>query len=518
MGARTAEPRRPRSEQGDLFVDSPRSFHLPRHGEKRIGVVDVGSNSVRMVVFEGGRRCPAVVFNERVLCGLGARLATTGALDIEGKGRALRALRRFASLAPGLGVGALAGVATAALRDAEDGPSFRDEIEAETGIRLEIASGEHEARLAALGVIFGDPRTRGIVVDLGGASMELCPVAEGRTAPGVTTPLGPQRFEANDGAARKTRRAIDRELEPLVSKFESCSNRLWLVGGAWRALAKVEMARTDYPMGIIHEFRVSPEAAQDLARFVRRVSPSDLAELPGVSSARVGVLAHAGRLLEGLIKHFNPEEIIISGFGLREGVCYQYLPPHLRDEDPLLSTCRGQERSRARAPGFGAELSEWLKAAFPAENEEEARLIAAACFLSDICWRAHPDYRAPSCLEAVTRNNLSSARHEGRAYIGAALLTRYKGGRKALSVESSLSVLPAQSVERAVRLGALMRLGCTISGATPGVLPHCPLSIENDALVLSPEDDSGVAVGEEVEKRLAQAARSMELTWFVRPA
>ena len=191
--------------QGDLFAGQPRSFHLPRPDDDRIGVVDVGSNSVRMVVFEGGRRCPAMVFNEKIMCGLGAELAETGRLSPSGRVRAMRALTRFVTLAPGLRIGALAAVATAAVREAADGAEFRDEVARETGIRLPIATGEDEARLAAQGVLFGNPAARGLVVDLGGASMELCPIGRGRTGRGVTPRSGPSASATSPGA--RTRRA-----------------------------------------------------------------------------------------------------------------------------------------------------------------------------------------------------------------------------------------------------------------------------------------------------------------------
>ena len=147
-----------------------------------------------MVVFEGDCRSPAVLFNESVMCGLGARLAETGALNPQGKRRAITALRRFAAIAAGLHVGALAAVATAAVRDASDGAAFCAEAEAGTGIRVAIASGADEARLAAQGVIFGEPGAHGAVVDLGGASLELCRIENGTPGPGVTTPLGPLRL------------------------------------------------------------------------------------------------------------------------------------------------------------------------------------------------------------------------------------------------------------------------------------------------------------------------------------
>lgn len=469
--------------------------------------MDVGSNSVRMVVFEGGRRCPGAVFNEKVMCGLGAELSRTGRLSPVGRERALRALTRFVSIAPGLGVGALAGIATAAMREAEDGREFRDLITAETGIRLEIAGGEDEARLSAQGVLFGDPTAEGLVVDLGGASMELCPVARRRPGRGVTTPLGPLRLGSVADSQREVRDLIDQELGALVGSCGEAGKRLYLVGGAWRSVGHAQIYRSNHPLRILHEHRLSPDEARLISRWILRAGPEKLAAIPGMKAERVPALPHAALLLEALVKHFTPDELILSSFGLREGVCYEYLPAHIRRQDPLLSTCAGQEHTRARTPGFAAEMAEWLFGAVQPQDEEEERLIRAACHLADVSWRTHPDYRPSACIEIVTRINVSGAGHEGRAYLAAALLARYRGA-KGVGDAPILELLSPESLQRAKRVGALMRLGCTVAGVTLNTLQHCPVALSDQALTLSFDTESAPLMGEEVQKRLNQAAKA----------
>ena len=446
-----------------------------------------------------------MVFNEKVLCGLGAELQSTGRLSGEGVERAIRALKRFVALAPGLKVGSLAGVATAAVRDAEDGAAFCARVNEETGIRLDVASGQDEARLAAQGVLFGEPRANGLVVDLGGASMELCPVRNGRVGAGVTTPLGPLRLQFEQDAASE----IEAELSGYRERYADTARRLYLVGGSWRALGRVVIERTGHPLSILHEYAFTAKQARDVAGFLTGSEPEDLSRLAGVPSGRIDSLPLAGLLLKSLLEMFSTEEIVISGFGLREGLCFEYLPLATKREDPLISTCIGQESTRARAPGFGRELSRWILEALKPEAAEEERLIRAACHLVDVSWRAHPDYRARSCIEVVTRVNVSGAGHRGRAYMAAMLLNRYKGGRKAMSAEPVIGLLNDEEISRAVAIGALMRLGCTISGATPGYLKRCPLALSSDELLLSPDADADVVMGEEIEKRLTQAARAL---------
>lgn len=496
--------------QGSLFGEYPPSFHRPTADVDRIGVVDVGSNSVRMVVFEGGRRCPAMVYNERAICGLGADLNRTGRLSAQGRERCLLALNRFMSLAPGLKIGALVGVATAAIREAEDGPAFRDEIEARTGIRLDIASGADEARLAAQGVLFGTPDADGVVVDLGGASMELSAVKSGRVGAGVSTPLGPLRLGDLFGRTGEVRALIGETLAPHASIGEG--GRLYLVGGAWRAFGRVHLFRSDHPMNVLHEFTFTPEDARQTAAWLLTAGDEAVAGVPGLSSSRRSVLRYAALLLEGLIETLHPSEVMISGFGLREGVCFEYLTDAIRAQDPLLSSCVGHEHTRARAPGFGAELADWLLAAVPATDPREERLIHAACHLVDVNWRAHPDYRATSCLDSVTRVNVSGAGHRGRAFIGACLLTRYKGGRKILSQHPVMQTLLTEDErQRAAAIGSVMRLGATLAGAIPGYLARIALENTGEALILRAGEDCALANGEEVSKRLSQAQRALGL-------
>lgn len=506
--------------QGNFLSDEPLSFAPAtiRAGVARIGVVDVGSNSVRMVVFEGHCRSPAVLFNEKVMCGLGSRLQTTGALDPEGKLRALGALKRFAALAPGLHVGALSGIGTAAIRDAVDGPAFRDQIAEETGIRLAITSGVDEARLAGQGVLFGNPQAHGVVIDLGGASLEFTRLTKGRVADGTSTPLGPLRLHPILMRSEAEFEAeADRSLDALGDLFNLDGGTLYLVGGSWRALARIQMVRTDYPIEVIHEFRMSRQEALDLCDFVSTADPEELSALPGVSSNRVGFLPFAARLLSRVIRRLAPGDLRLSGFGLREGVCLENLPDSIRTQDPLIAACQEQEVRRARCPGFGAELADWVQIAIPPRDGREARLMRAAAHLADVNWRTHPDFRAQGCWETVTRTSITDLGHEGRVWLGAALVSRYKTrSRRKLEQMPEIGLLSYDELDRAERLGIALRLGLTISGAAPGVLPFARLMIEADRLILELSPEIRSYTGEEIEKRLGQLARVMSREWELR--
>ncbi|WP_112321574.1 Ppx/GppA family phosphatase [Oceanibium sediminis] len=477
---------------------------------RRVGVVDVGSNSVRLVVFDGVARSPAYFYNEKILCGLGKGLQETGMLDPEGRKRALSALHRFAALAKIMQVTVLTGVATAAVRDAKDGPAFRDQVERATGLSLEVATGEDEARLSAKGVLLGWPKATGIVCDIGGASMEMARVEGGKIGARSTSPLGPLRLAAFDTEAEQETQ-IETEVAALAERVGGPTQRLFLVGGSWRAIAKLDMERRGYPLKVLHEYRLTAEQVLETCDWLVDQSPEELSKLTDTSLARLELVPTAARVLRRVVQTMRPEAILISSYGLREGLLYRQMPASMRARDPLLEAARHMEQTRARFPGFGASLYAWLMPLFGDADREELRLIRAACYLHDITWRAHPDYRAEVCFETVTRANLSGLDHEGRVFLGAAIVTRYKASSNKGLSEDILSLLTPERQAQAETLGRALRLGAMLSGAAPGSLENTKLSRDDGTLTLTLRGPARALRGEAVDRRLRNLAMALEL-------
>lgn len=486
----------------------------------RIAVVDVGSNSVRMVVFSADTRVPAVLFNEKALCGLGAELEATGRLSESGKDLAMRALSRFADLAQKMGVRQVIAIGTAALRDADDGRAFAEQAEAATGLRIEIASGADEARLAAQGVLLGDPRAKGLVADLGGASLELVEINSAAARPtgaGVTTPLGALRVlsQLESRGRSDVIKRIDAEIETARGGLGAAASRpetLYALGGSFRAFAGAWMELRGYPLRVLQGYSLPYDEALEAAEWLSKVKPPQIRQISGVSEQRAAVTPAACLTLWRLVRQVKPKTISISAFGLREGAYWERLSPELAAADPLLDAVAHIEARQARTPGFGAELFAWLAPVLTAFSTEELRLAQAACALSDAGWRTHPDYRAMTVLELVTRNAFGGVDHKGRAFISAALLYRYKGGRKAAKMEPAFHLLSEDRRARAEALGRGMRLGATISGATMGVLPALRLAADGERLSLRAPTGDALVGGEEVSKRFATFAAALNLT------
>ncbi|MEO0830514.1 MAG: Ppx/GppA family phosphatase, partial [Pseudomonadota bacterium] len=345
----------------------------------RVGVVDVGSNSVRMVVFDGAARSPAYFFNEKVMAGLGGGMAETGRLNPEGRVRALQAIKRFQRLADTMDISPLTAVATAAVREAEDGPDFAEQVERETGLKLWVIEGEEEAHLSAQGVLLGWPDANGLVCDIGGSSMELADIRDGEVQTCLSSKLGPQRLKTVKGGKKGRKKAIQAGIADLVENIGRKGTRLYLVGGSWRAIARIDMDRRAYPLTVLHEYRMSRKALYATIQHIEDTDPEELRARTGIGDSRMTLVPLASQVLKELIRALKPAEIIVSSYGIREGMLYQQMPQALRDRDPLIEACRFAERKDARMPGFGRRLYQFVQPLCTARNAPDKRLIKAAC-------------------------------------------------------------------------------------------------------------------------------------------
>jgi len=429
----------------------------------RVGVVDVGSNSVRLVVFDGAARSPAYFYNEKIMCALGAGLSDTGHLNPRGRARALGALRRFQRLAVGMGLSDLTVVATAAVRDASDGPDFCADVQRETGLFVRTIDGREEARLSAQGVLLGWPGSYGLVCDIGGSSMELAEISGGIVGRRETSDLGPLKLQTIKGGKKGRTAHIKATMERLQNAMGAQRDRLFLVGGSWRAICKVDMHRRGYPLQVLHEYRMTPKAVRQTAKYIAAHENHEaLRSACGISSTRMALVPLACEVLVRLVKTFKPKDIAISSYGIREGMLYEQMPQRLRDRDPLVEACRFAEAKDARMPGFGKLLYTFIEPLFKSAPLARKRLIKAACLLHDVSWRAHPDYRAEVCFDNATRANLGGLKHSERIFLGLALLHRYTNKREGTHFEDLYDLVDDKTKVDAEVLGKAMRFGAML--------------------------------------------------------
>ncbi|MDQ0468348.1 Ppx/GppA family phosphatase [Labrys wisconsinensis] len=472
-----------------------------------IATIDIGSNSVRLVAYEGLTRSPTAIFNEKAMCGLGRSVAITRHLDKSAVAKALAALRRFRALCDTMGVKQLYVMATAAARDAEDGEAFIREAEAICRAPIEVLSGKREAKLSAYGVVSGIYKPDGVVGDMGGGSLELIDVHLHRLGAGMTTPLGGIALQDAAGAsirnAEKIIRTVLAKAEPLALLKD---RSFYAVGGTWRSLAKLHMSQHGYPLHVMHGYTVPARDMLDFCRLVTRVDSDTLVGKEAVSAGRLPLLAYGAAVLAEIIRAGKPRDIVVSAMGVREGLLYTLLDEETRKQDPLIAAASELNILRSRSPRHGEELSAWSSRFMAStgldETAEEKRLRHAACLVADIGWRAHPDYRGEQSLNVIANAAFVGIDHHGRAYIALANFFRHVGlGDDELSPRIR-EVASTRILDRARILGALMRVGYILSAAMPGVLPRAPLHVERGRLVLDlPADLEGLA-GDRLTSRM----------------
>ena len=484
----------------------------------RVGVVDIGSNSVRLVVFDGAARSPAYFFNEKIMCGLGAGLSKTGQLNPIGRERALTALKRFSLLADSMGTGPLTMVATAAVREAEDGPEFCADVKRATGAKVWVIDGKEEARLSAQGVLLGWPGSYGLVCDIGGSSMELAEINGGRVGRRVTSSLGPLKLCDIKGGKRARKDHILETLEDMRAELGPQKNRLFLVGGSWRAIAKIDMERRGYPLRVLHEYRMTPKAVRDTARYLEITNIEEVRARAGISPARMALVPHAAEVLREVVKTFKPRDIAVSSYGIREGLLYEQMPQQLRDRDPLIEACRFAEAKDARVPGFGKVLYTFIMPLFKNANPEERRLIKAACLLHDVSWRAHPDYRPEVCFDNATRANLGGLKHSERVVLGLALLHRYSNKREGTRFETLYDLVTPEQEHHAEVLGKAMRFAAMLWLSKDAELGELVWHPRKKLLELHLSQDSTPLFGEVAQARFASLAQSLNTQTLVKAA
>ena len=443
----------------------------PVAGEGPIAIIDVGSNSVRLVVFELLTRSPRSVFDEKVPCGLGRGLGESGRLSPEGRVRALATIRRFGALIRAMRAQLLGAVATAAVRDAEDGEDFARVVHAEAGIALRVLSGTEEARITELGVLSAFPNAEGVMGDLGGGSLELVQLGSGARSNHETLALGPLRFLTDPAPSREEiTAAIDSQIGAISWLHQAEGRTLYAVGGAWRTLARIHMAHHRYPLRIVHGYRISRQDMAEIAALVSRLGSQSVAEIEGVPGRRAESLPVAALVLERLLDHAKPAEVVMCAFGLREGLLYEHLPREARGEDPFLAAARDSASREGRYSVHAEEINAWARPVFEDGDSEHARLRFAACSLSDLSWRGHPDYRAELAMVRILRAPFVGLDHRERAFVSLAVAARYGGRVKSgLAVEAQ-NLMSGDAAREARAFGFALNLAHTLSGGMPNIL------------------------------------------------
>ncbi|HVV34053.1 MAG TPA: Ppx/GppA family phosphatase [Vitreimonas sp.] len=453
-------------------------------------VIDVGSNSVRLVVYRIDGRAMTPVLNEKVMAGLGRDLPKTGALAKEGVEASIKALKRFAALLEAGEVESVFPVATAAVREAKDGRAFAQRIKDETGFDLRILDGADEARLSALGVSAGAPDAKGIVGDLGGASLELVEIGPDGPGRGETFALGPFTLarEGDEFDYGRVTKQVEAAFEKTKVFPKKSGADFYAVGGAWRALGRIDMTMRNHPLGVLHHYEMSRGEVLKLADLVRKQSRRSLERLEEAAAKRAETLPYAAVVLERVMLTGQFDRVIISAFGLREGVLLERMSAEALAQHPLIAAAEALAGRSAHTRAFGAALEKWIAPMFEGqplvfdEGREEV-LRGAAARLADIGGPLHPDQRVEIMFDLILRAPLAAISHEERAFLAAAIHHRYSKAPPH-HAEAYHRLLYEDQQAAALALGSALRLGADLSGRNESLLKQFSVSVDDGKLLL----------------------------------
>lgn len=488
---------------------APSTLAPNRDGPPRCAVVDLGSNSVRLVVYEGFGRNPVPIFNEKAVLRLGRGLQTTGRLNEAGVAQALKVMVRYHVIARAMGAAPFEVLATAAVRDAANGAEFVAALEQRMpGASIRILTGQQEAAFSAAGLQCGVTGADGILADIGGGSLELVRLNPSGVIHAATMRLGVIRLaERADGDLDRARDIADADLAEISWLADGADRTLYLVGGAWRALARLHMQSVRYPLGIVHQYTIGADAARDLAQMVTS------AKLGGAHRRRAEDLPYAGVVLRRLLRATAARRVVFSAYGIREGWFMQSVPEHVRSLDPLLAAAREDADRLSRDRTLPPALVGWTAPLFPYEPPEVTRLRHAACWLSDTGSHDHPEYRAEITFER-TLYAPGALDHPTRAFLALTMATRYEAEPDAPYLATARALLDPAAITRAELLGTALRLAYTLSAGTPDLLAGTTLSLAPGRVILR-LDGPGVFAGDGVQRRLDRLANLLGLTALV---
>jgi exopolyphosphatase/guanosine-5'-triphosphate,3'-diphosphate pyrophosphatase len=451
------------------------------------------------VVYAGPARIPAPIFNEKVLAGLGEGLEQGGTLHREARAKALAALDRFRLLLGHMKVRRTRVVATAAVRDAADGTDFVREVE-RMGFDCEVLSAGEEATLAGEGVLSGIPDANGIVGDLGGGSLELVEVDQGAASGGISIPLGVLRLDVSPDGERQARKLLKAALKKSPLKEQARGRAFYMVGGSWRALARIDMLATKFPLPITHQYRMKPSRAKALRKLVRSIEPRlSTAAAP----QRLATAPAAAMLLQLLVDELEPSRLVVSTYGIREGLLFSKLSARERRLDPLIEEARDAGGGEHRFGQHGDLLDAWIAPLFDDEPAMR-RLRLASCLLADVAWQANPGFRADRGIEMALHGNWVAVKPGGRVIMAQALAASF--GRDQLPNARLVKLANDEQLKRAHCWGVAVRLGQRLSGGVGSVLERTSLGFANGALQLTVPRGEEALVGEQVQRRLMDLA------------
>lgn len=483
-----------------------KSGHMafPGFDAARRAVIDIGSNSVRLVVYDGPPRAPIPICNEKALCGLGRDMTAEGGLNDAAVREALSTLTRFRHVLDDLGDPPVHVIATAAVREATNGGDFVEAVRA-LGFDVDVVTGAEEGELAAFGVLSVEPDARGIVGDMGGGSLELAEIDRDGAGKRISLPIGPLSLMRHAGAnIFEAQTRIEKELDKVPFLKTGQRETLYSVGGAWRSIARIHMVVKNYPLSVLHHYELTAAQAIEVCELVARQSRRSLEEIPGITKRRIDTLPLASLALKMLLLKMDARKVVVSAGGLREGLIYRQLSPEARAEDPYYAACRFYAARLSPDPGLGPAAFNVLEPFF-GDDASRVRQRFGVCLLADIGAYFHPDLRGLHAFDTALRAPFPGVSHEERVWAALALYHRHQG-RAAGPKDDAMTLLAPDARQKAMQYGVALRFVCALAPKAPRALAGCSLLRDGQGAVFRAPADREALFGDTPRRRLDSLA------------
>jgi len=456
--------------------------------DRPLAVVDVGSNSGRVVVIRiGPERHLEVVADSRAPLRLARDVGRDSRLSPETIERTAAAIRDFRAIAEGAGADRTLVVATSSVREAENGQDLIEEVRRGGGVEVRVIDGDEEARLAFVGAIHGLDVESGLVVDVGGGSLEVARFHDREAVRSWTLPLGglrlSDRFLASDPPAREEVQALrDHVAETLASAgigpLEDGESVIG-TGGTIRNLAKVDRYARRYPIPRLHGYVLARKRVQDLADLLASRRLSRRRSVRGLNRDRADSIVGGALAVQSLLELTDAPVVLVSGQGLREGVALDAwsLPPspgpEAREASVLALVSRFPAWSAERASRRAQIASALLDALDPEADAAARRRVAHASMVLDIGRSVDYYRRHEHAADIVTEADLAGFSHRELALLAAVVRNagddgvRWQAYRPLLSsadrvpvARESMILVVADEIEHRLPPGAPPDVAC----------------------------------------------------------
>ncbi len=465
-------------------------------------VIDIGSNAIRFVVYDGAERAPTPIYNEKASISLGKAVGEHGLIPQNLVAEATKALTRFAKLCEAMGVVHRITIATAAVRDAVNGQEFLSDARLIVP-EIQLLTGDEEAAAGGHGILAEFPSANGIAADLGGGSLELIRLTNGILGDRISVPMGTMKLKAMESIPN----ALARLTKDVPTSLKDPAENIFLIGGAWRAMAKFDHILSDHPLPLIANHRIKRTRLAEL--HAKALNDELLRSTKGIPQARLNTLGDAIALAHALADRFETDYLLVTTSGIREGVLFGQLEEETRRLNPVLESIRHETKSHWRFSGFGDALFYWIKPLHLTNSSRAETLLHATCCFADTAWAIQPDFRPVHAARLALDGMWHGLLPEERIQI--AFATFIACGGKSGWPEALNAYVSEEALKVARLWGLAIRLAKRLSAGVPDMLTKANIGQIERNVKLSYTDDEGSLHTASVERRLKALSQALDL-------